>query len=139
MQRSKKGSPSMVFPQLLRFADFGLLLLRLMVGMIFLPSGWHHLKDPEARSKSIGMSKGFTIILGVGELAGSLGVIFGVLTQIAAIGLILIMLGAIYKKIFAWHIGFWGEKGSGWHYDLILVVMNLVILFTGGGKYLLLD
>ena len=34
-----------------------------------------------ARSKDIGMSKGFTIFLGAAEVAGSLGVIFGVLTQ----------------------------------------------------------
>ena len=129
---------SMVFPQLLRFTDLSLLLLRLMVGIIFLPSGWNHLKDPETRSKSIGMGKAFTIVLGAGELAGAVGVIFGVLTQIAALGLILIMLGAIQKKIFVWHTGFWGEKASGWHYDLMLVVMNLVILFTGGGKYVLL-
>ena len=128
----------MVFPQLLRFTDLSLLLLRVMGGIIFLPSGWNHLKDPESRSKSIEMSKGFTIILALGELGGSLGVIFGVLTQIAAIGLILIMLGAIYKKIFAWHTGFWGEKTSGWHYDLMLVVMNLVILTTAGGRYVLL-
>lgn len=128
----------MVFPQLSRFSDLALLLLRLIVGVIFLSSGWNHLKDPEARSKSIEMSKGFTIVLGLGELAGSLGVIFGVLTQIAALGIILIMLGAIYKKIFAWHIGFWGEKGSGWHYDLMLIIMNLVILTTGGGRYVLL-
>ena len=128
----------MVFPQLLRFTDLGLLVLRLMVGIVFLPSGWNHLTDPETRSKSIGMSKGFAIVLGAAELAGALGVMFGVLTQIAAIGLILVMLGAIQKKIFVWHTGFWGEKASGWHYDLMLVVMNLVILFTSGGKYVLL-
>jgi putative oxidoreductase len=61
-----------------------------------------------------------------------------VLTQLAAIVLILVMLGAIQKKIFVWHTGFWGEKASGWHYDLMLVVMSLVILFTGGGRYVLL-
>jgi putative oxidoreductase len=129
----------MVFPQLSRFTDLALLLLRLMVGIIFFTSGWSHVKDPEGRSKSIGMSKGFTLVLGLGELAGSLGVIFGVLTQIAAIGLILIMLGAIQKKIFVWHTGFWGEKASGWHYDLMLVLMNLVILTTVGGRYVLLS
>jgi len=128
----------MAFPQLVRFTDLGLLLLRLMVGVIFISSGWNDLKDPEARSKSIGMSTGFTIFLGVAELAGGLGVIFGVLAQLAAIGLILVMLGAIQKKIFVWHTGFWGEKASGWHYDVMLVVMNLVILFTGGGRYVLL-
>ncbi|PYJ65972.1 MAG: hypothetical protein DMF38_11135 [Verrucomicrobia bacterium] len=40
-----------------------------------------------ARSKDIGMSKGFTIFLGAAQVAGSLGVIFGVFTQLAAAGL----------------------------------------------------
>src|SRR5204862_198910 len=127
-----------MFPQLGRFTDLGLLLLRLMVGAIFLSSGWGHVKDPAGRSQSIGMSKGFTIFLGLAEVAGSLGIIFGVFPQLAAIGLILIMVGAIQKKIAVWHTGFWGEKASGWHYDLMLVIMCLVILFTDGGRYVLL-
>ena len=127
-----------MFPQLARFTDLSLLLLRLMVSLVFVTSGYNHLKDPAARGKSIGMSKAFTIFLGTGEVAGSLGVAFGVLTQLAAFGLILIMLGAIQKKIFAWHIGFWGEKGSGWHYDLMIVLMNLVIICTNGGAYVLM-
>jgi len=126
-----------MFPALFRFTDLGLLLLRLMVGLVFVTSGWSHLKDPAARSKSIEMSKGFTVFLGLAEVAGGLGVAFGVLTQLASIGLILIMLGAIQKKIFAWHTGFWGEKAGGWHYDLMFILMNLMILFTDGGRYTL--
>ena len=127
-----------MFPQLSSFTDVGFLLLRLMVGLVFASSGWSHLKDPEGRSKSIGMSKGFTVFLGAAELAGALGVVFGVLTQLAAAGLILIMLGAIQKKAFVWKTGIWGKHGTdGWHYDLMLVVMNLVILFTNGGSYVL--
>src|SRR6266481_1869115 len=102
-----------MFPQLAQFTDLSLLLLRLIVAAVFV------------------------LFLGVAELAGGLGVGFGVLTQLAAIGLILVMLGAIQKKIFVWHTGFWGEKASGWHYDLMLVVMNIVIACSGGGKYVL--
>ena len=109
-----------------------------MVGVVFITSGWNHLKDPEARSKSIGLSKNFTILVGTGEVLGSLGVLLGVPTQLAALGLILIMLGAIYKKIFVWHTGFWGQKTYGWHYDLTFIVMNLVIIFTDGGRFKLL-
>ena len=126
-----------MFPVLSRFTDVGLLLLRLMVGVVFVTSGYSHLKDPEGRSKSIGMSKGFTVFLGMAEVAGGLGVAAGVLSQIAAFGLILIMLGAIQKKMVVWHTGFWGEKSSGWHYDLIFVLMNLLIAFTDGGSYVL--
>jgi putative oxidoreductase len=127
-----------MFPQLARFTDLGLLLMRLMVGLVFVTSGYTHLKDPAARAKSIGMSEPFTIFLGTAEVAGGLGVAFGVLTQLAAFGLILIMLGAIQKKLFAWHTGFWGGKQPGWHYDLIFVLMNLVIAFTNGGAYVLM-
>ncbi|HEX7288208.1 MAG TPA: DoxX family protein [Candidatus Angelobacter sp.] len=126
-----------MFPQLAQFADLSLLLLRLMVAAVFVTSGWSHVKDPKGRAASIGASPGFTALLGTAELAGGLGVAFGVLTQLAAIGLILVMLGAIQKKIVAWHTGFWGDKNSGWSYDLMLVLMNLVIATTGGGKYTL--
>lgn len=132
------GGPSAMFPQLAQFTDLGLLLIRLMVGLVFVDSGYRHLQDPLARSKSIGMSKGFTVFLGIAEVAGGLGVALGVLTQLAAFGLIALMLGAIQKKIFSWHTGFWGEKTYGWHYDLIFTLMNLLIAFTDGGRYVLL-
>lgn len=129
----------MIIPQLARFSDVALLLLRIMVGIVFMTSGWKHLMDSETRSKDIGMSKGFTILLGAAEFAGSLGLIFGVLTQLAGIGLILVMLGAIQRKIFVWRTGFWGKSGTnGWSYDLMLIVMNLVIITTGGGNLSLL-
>src|SRR2546423_5138465 len=122
---------SVLFPALLKFGDVGLLLLRLMVAVVFFASGLNHLKDPVARSQSIGASTRFTVFLGTAELLGSTGVALGILTQLAAIGLILIMLGAIQKKIFVWKSGFWG--GHGWHYDLMLLVMNLPLVLAGGG------
>lgn len=127
-----------MFPQLAQFTDLGLLLMRLMVAAVFVTSGWNHVTKSAERAKSIEMGQGVTIFLGAAELAGGLGTAFGILTQLAAIGLILVMLGAIYKKIFAWHTGFWGEKASGWHYDLLFVVMNLVILVTNGGHWVLM-
>jgi putative oxidoreductase len=60
------------------------------------------------------------------------------LPQFAALGLILVMLGAIQKKVFVWHTGFWGKNTYGWHYDLMLVIMNLVVIATDGGHWVLL-
>src|SRR6478752_6711948 len=113
----------MPIPWLLQFSDEALLLMRLLVGVVFVTSGWSHTKDPVTRGKSIGLSPGITRFLGIGELAGGLGVALGVLTQVAALGLILIMLGAIGKKIIVWHTGFWGKSSDGWHYDLLFVAM----------------
>ena len=126
-----------MFPQFAQFTDLSLLLLRLMVAAVFVTSGWTDIKDPQERATSIGVTPAFTIFLGVAELAGGLGVAFGVMTQLAAIGLILVMLGAIHRKIVVWHTGFWGAKAIGWHYDLMLVLMNAVIACTDGGTYVL--
>jgi putative oxidoreductase len=126
-----------MFPQLAQYTDLCLLLLRLMIAAVFVTSGWRHATDPKGRAKSIGMGPAFTAFIGIAELLGGLGVGFGVLTQLAALGLILVMLGAIQKKIFVWHTGFWGEKASGWHYDLMLILMNLVVACTNGGKYVI--
>jgi putative oxidoreductase len=120
-----------------QFTDIALLFMRLLVGWVFVWSGWSHASDPVARGKSIELSPGVTRILGVTELAGGLGVALGVLPQLAALGLILIMLGAIQKKIFVWHTGFWGKSTYGWHYDLLFVAMCLVVATTGGGRYVL--
>lgn len=101
----------MIFPQLPWLTIVAPLCLRLMVGAIYLTSGWRHMKDPAARCKDIGISKRFTLFLGAAELAGALGVIPGVLIQPAAAGLILLMAGAIEKKILVWQTGFLGKHG----------------------------
>lgn len=121
------------------FTDYGLLLLRIMVGLIFAGSGYRDLKDPDARSESIGMPKSFVIFLAVAELAGGAGIILGILQQLAAIGLIVIMLGALQKKIFVWKTGFWGSDGLGWYYELTLIAILLVVLFTDGGRFVILS
>jgi putative oxidoreductase len=128
----------MRLPWLLQFSDLALLFMRVLVGWVFVWSGWSHVTDPVTRGKSIGMSPGFTRFLGLAELAGGLGVAFGVLPQLAALGLILIMLGAIQKKIFVWHTGFWGKSSDGWHYDLLFIAMCLVIATMDGGRFVLL-
>jgi putative oxidoreductase len=120
------------------YADWSLLLLRVLVAIVFGSSGYNHLKAPRQRAESLGMSVGFTVFLGAAELAGAVGLVVGVLTQWAALGLILIMLGAIFMKVAKWKTGFWGEKSMGWHYDLLFVSMNLVILCTGGGRIALM-
>jgi putative oxidoreductase len=126
-----------VFPQLLRFSDVALLCLRLIVAAVFFESGRRHATDPVGRAASIGLSPGVTRILGWAEMAAALGVALGVFTQVAALVLMLVMLGAIQKKILVWHIGFWGENTYGWHYDLTFLLANLVILTTGGGRLVL--
>jgi putative oxidoreductase len=124
----------MLWPELATYGDWALLAMRLLVASIFFTSGLSHARDPKKRGESIGTSATLALVLGLAEMAGALGVASGILLQPAAIGLILVMLGAIQKKIFVWKTGFWGDKASGWHYDLMLVSMSLVLATVGGGR-----
>jgi len=124
----------LTIPSAMLYSDWALLLMRIVVALVFGSSGFNHLKSPQERAKSIGMSVPSTVFIGAAEVAGAVALVVGFLTQWAALGLILIMLGAIYMKAAKWKTGFWGEKSMGWHYDLLFVVMNLVILTTGGGR-----
>ena len=108
-----------------------------MVGIVFIDSGWNDLRSPQERGQSVGKGRNFTIFLGAAEVLGGAGVVLGIWSQLAALGLILVSVGAIYEKIFVWHTGFWGEKTYGWHYDVMFLVMNLLIVFTNGGDYVL--
>jgi putative oxidoreductase len=118
----------------MQYTDWSLFLLRVVVALVFGTSGYSHLKSPRERAASIGMPVPFTIFLGAAELAGATALVIGFLTQWAALGLILTMFGAIYKKVAEWNTGFWGEKSMGWHYEVLFIAMNLVILTTGGGR-----
>jgi putative oxidoreductase len=119
--------------------DVGLLALRCMIAGEFFPSGWASVRDPAGRAKQNGVSPAFMVFIALAEMAGSAGLVFGVLTRWAAIGLILIMAGAIQKKLFVWHTGYWGKDGYGVHYELMLVTMNFAIATVGPGRLVLLS
>ena len=121
------------------YIDLSLFLLRMVVAMVFGTSGFNHLKSPTERAASIGMTVPLTIFIGITELAGAIGLVVGLPTQWVALGLILIMFGAIYKKVVEWKTGFWGEKSMGWHYEVLFVSMLLVIVTTGGGRLRLMQ
>jgi uncharacterized membrane protein YphA (DoxX/SURF4 family) len=128
---------NVTFPSLLALQDLALLLLRLVSALVFGASGYYHLRDPAGRAKGLGVSKTVIIGLGVAEVLASIGLVTGILIQPAALGLILLGLGAIQKKAFQWKTGIWGKGTDGWHYDLMLLSMNLVILATAGGGWVL--
>ena len=94
----KRRSERYETPFLAQFGDLALLLMRLLVGVVFIASGWSHAKDPVTRGKSIGLSPGFTRFLGLAELFGGAGVALGILPQLAALGLILVCSGPFRKR-----------------------------------------
>ncbi|HEY6928969.1 MAG TPA: DoxX family protein [Thermoanaerobaculia bacterium] len=128
---------NVTFPSSLALGDFALFVLRLVVALVFGASGYYHLTDPVGRAKSVELTPNATRALGAAEALGSLGLVSGILVQPAALGLMVVGLGAIQKKAFQWKTGIWGKGTDGWHYDLMLLAMNLVIVATAGGRWVL--
>jgi len=83
------------------------------------------------RGKNMGLSKGFTIFLGAAELAGSLGVMFGVLRQLAARGLVVVIPGAIYRRIL-FGTPDSGAKGQTVAAEVGRCRVNVIVILRGG-------
>lgn len=116
-------------------APLALLLLRLITGIVFFSSGKSHLQKPEERGRSIGLSPSATRFLGLMEVVAALSIMLGVFAQLGAAIIMVVMLGAMHRKIFVWHKGFYEKEGYGWHYDQVFFITAFVVLCTGGGSW----
>ena len=126
--------------------SWSLMIVRLALGIVFLPHGLQKtlgLFGGGGFSGTMGFFTGqgmpaalvFLVILA--ESAGSLGLILGFLTRIAALGIGCVMVGAIFMV----HLpnGFfmnWDGKqaGEGFEYHLLAIGMALALLLGGGGR-----
>lgn len=120
-----------MFPALKRHGDIAFLILRLVIGIIFLYHGWMKLSGLMAGNEM----SGIMTILAIAEPLGGLALILGFLTQLASLGLAIIMIGAIYMKMTAFGVGFAGSQATGWEFDLMILAGCIVLLFIGAGKY----
>jgi len=125
------------FDALLDYPDLPLLLMRLVVGFVFVVAVRNKLKDIAAFAEHNGLPVPVARGLTVAEAAGALGIILGILTQLAALVIALTMLGSMRFHIFKWKSPYWAASG-GWEYDLMIFSMAAVILTTGGGDIALL-
>lgn len=121
---------------------------RLALGIIFIAhgsqkafglfggGGWS--KTIEGFEQHMGLPAIVAMIVIVTELLGGLAVFFGLLTRLAALGLGIIMAGAIYTVhlqhglFINWYMV--PDKGHGFEYSLALIGLALVLLTTGGGN-----
>jgi putative oxidoreductase len=124
------------------------LVLRLALGIVMFPHG---------AQKVFGWFGGFGLTASMGmftekmhipallavlvilaEMAGSLGLITGLLTRVAAFGILCDMIGAV--ALVHWRNGFfmnWMGKqaGEGFEYHILMIGMALALVLAGGGKF----
>lgn len=123
-----------MFEALLQYGDLGLLVLRLAIAAIFIYHAVPKLMDSKGMAQGMGMSAGMVMGLGIVELVSSLGLIFGIYTQLAALMLGIVMIGATYFKMQKWHVPFFATDKTGWEFDFLLLAASIAVLLTGGGS-----
>ncbi len=128
---------------LLQYSDVGVLLLRLMVGYLFIYHGWPKLFGGPTMSMkgfagwlgSMGfpIPMGLAIIVALVELFGGLSLILGIGVQIVALLLAFDMLVATGVKIIKMNKGFMGD--GGYELDLVLLAVSIFFALNGAGVY----
>lgn len=121
------------FSSLSAYGDWSLLALRIAVGAVFLVHGLPKLKNPGRVASGLGMSAGFGTLLGLAETLGGAAVLIGLWTQLGALALAVVMLGALYFKVVQWNLPFSATDKMGWEFDLALLASALVLMTLGSG------
>jgi putative oxidoreductase len=127
--------------------DIGAFIARIALGIVILPHGLQKLLGLFGGAGFSGTVEFFVssgvpafvaILIIVGESFGAVGLIVGFLSRLAALGITIIMLGAIVTV----HLqnGFfmnWAgtAAGEGFEYHLLAVGLGLIVLFKGGGVW----
>jgi putative oxidoreductase len=125
--------------------SLGLLIIRLVIGVLFIGHGaqklfgWfggHGLKGTGGWFESIGMKPGvkMALLAGLAELIGGIFFALGLLTPLAAILIAATMFMAIIKV--HGQNGIWATS-NGYEYNLTLLAVAIGIALVGPGQYAL--
>ncbi|BCR05850.1 hypothetical protein DESUT3_29190 [Desulfuromonas versatilis] len=126
--------------------DVSSLILRVALGVVILPHGLQKLLGMFGGYGFAGTMNHFTQNMGipyllallviVAESFGALGLILGLFTRLAALGIGCVMLGAIlmvHAKI-GFFMNWSGQQaGEGFEYHILALAMALALLIKGGG------
>lgn len=127
--------------------DFGLFIARITLGLVILPHGLQKLLGlfgGAGFSGTVdffvgsGIPSAVAILIIIAESFGAVGLILGFLSRLAAFGLTLIMLGAIFMVHlqYGFFMNWFGNQaGEGFEYHLLALGLSLVVLIKGGGKW----
>ena len=125
----------MVLTNLTKYSDFGLLLMRVGLGITMMMHGFPKLTGGAGMWHDIGSGLGlpvpvaFGFMAAISEFIGGLMLIGGVFFRVALILLIGTMAGAVFYHVKA------GDGFNGYSHALELLIVFLGLLFVGPGKY----
>lgn len=116
-----------MFISLAQYSGVAFLILRLIIGIIFVYHAVPKLKNTKEKATGMGLPAWVVFGTGIVEILASLALVIGFPVQYAVLLLSLIMIGAIYMKIVRWHVPFSAHDKTGWEFDLLLLAINAFI------------
>ena len=119
------------------WGGLALLLVRLVMGIAFILHGWPKIQNPMGWMNAMGSSvPSFLQALAVlAEVGGGIGLILGLLTPIAAFGLVCQMLGALILVHFPQGHAFVSQSGPSYELPLVYLVVSILLIALGPGKW----
>ena len=108
------------------FENTALFILRIVIALIFIRGGFRKTMNPKNVAKMAKWPVGAGRVLGLFELVGGIAVLLGIYTQIAAIIPVVVMLGALYYKLFIW-------RTAEVELDFLILASAIVLIVFGAG------
>lgn len=127
-------------------SDWGLLILRVALGITFPFHGWLKInpngpvKGPAGfavslKQMGVPLPLFFAWVVVLLETVGAVLLILGLGTRILAVGFAIDMLMAIWLvKRRMMKAAFMDQKGQGWEFEFALMAQALALIFTGAGS-----
>jgi putative oxidoreductase len=128
--------------------DTSALILRILLGVVFLPHGLQKVFGMFGGHGFTGTMGFFTGTLGIpalfaflaiaAEFLGSLGLITGLFTRIAALGIgVMISVAALMLHVQNGFFMNWfgNQKGEGFEYHVLAAAIAAALVIKGGGKW----
>ena len=127
--------------------DVSFTILRLVLGVVFFAHGAQKMlgwfggfgfHGTMGAFSQMGMPAALAFLIICTEFLGGLGLIVGLLTRIAALGITGLMIGAILMVHLAngFFMNWMGtQKGEGFEYHLLVIAMAVVLVLRGAGAF----
>jgi putative oxidoreductase len=114
-----------------------LLLVRVVMGAAFVLHGWPKIQSPGSWMGPMGekVPAFFQFLAAFAEFGGGLALIFGLLTPIAAAGIVVTMLTALFMVHLPSGHPFVSMGGPSYELSAIYLANALALIFTGPGAY----
>jgi putative oxidoreductase len=119
-----------------KYQNASLLALRIIAAVIFYVAAYFKFPFWSAVPPGTSAFMLFTTrLLSIAEPLGATAVLIGFLTRLASVGLIIILIGAIFVSQFVYGIGFVMPTSPGWNFPLAMIAGCLILVTFGPGKW----